>query len=368
MEVYLDNAATTKIRKEILENIEKIYTKGFANPSSVHSQGRKSRALLENARNRMAKNLNVLPKDLIFTSGATEANNLAISGVASKIGKDKKILCSSIEHSSIISVVEMLKEKGYTVEYIKVNKNGIVDIEHLKSLLDGNVGLITVMAVNNETGSKQPIQEIAKLIQGKNIHFHVDAVQLIGKNIIKPYEIGIDSMSISFHKIYGPKGVGALYIKDNIEIEKLIYGGHQERNKRAGTENLETILLADLALDYAIQNIDKEQKYIEELMDYLIENIQKIDGIEINGENRIANILNISIRNKNLQTLLPILDLQGIYVSGGSACMSGSVGESRVLKSMGISDDKIASSIRISLGIHNTKEEIQYLIDVLKRI
>lgn len=368
MEVYLDNAATTKLRKEVLENILSIYEKTYGNPSSVHSIGRKSRALLENARNRVAKNLNVSSKDIIFTSGATESNNLAIRGIANVKGKEKEIICSSIEHSSIMNLMKDLEKEGYIVKYIKVNREGIIDLEHLKSLITENVGLVTVMAVNNETGSIQPIEKISEIIKNKNIHFHVDAVQIIAKKEFNPYELNIDSMSMSFHKIYGPKGVGVLYIKDSIEIKKILYGGLQERNKRPGTENLNSILLGDIALEYAMVNFEKESKYVKELMDYLIENIKTMENIKINGENRISNILNISIKGKNLQTLLPILDMQGIYVSGGSACMSGSVSGSLVLKNMGLGEEEILSSIRISIGIHNTKEEIDYLIDVLKRI
>ncbi|VWL84841.1 cysteine desulfurase family protein [Oceanivirga miroungae] len=368
MQVYLDNAATTNLRKEVLEKITEIYEKTYANPSSVHSFGRESRALLENARNRVAKNLNILAKDIIFTSGATESNNLAIRGIVNAKGKDKEIICSSIEHSSILNLVKQLELEGYIVKYIRVNENGIIDLEHLKSLINENTGLITVMAVNNEIGSIQPIEKISDMIKGKNIHFHVDAVQMIGKKELKPYELGIDSMSISFHKLYGPKGVGVLYIKDNIEIKKAFYGGEQERNKRPGTENLHSILLADIALDYAINNMEKESKYVKELMDYLVDNIKDLENIKIHGENRIDNILNISIKGKNIQMLLPILDMRGIYVSGGSACMSGSVSGSYVLKNMGLSEDEVMSSIRISLGIHNTKEEIDYLISVIKGI
>ncbi len=366
--IYLDNAASTKLRDELLDDLVELNKNIYANPSSVHSLGRQSRALLENARISVAKNLNVESKDIIFTSGATESNNLAISGVIKSLGKEKEIICSSIEHSSILSQMKELENNGYTVKYINVKNDGMVDLEHFKSLVNDNVGLVTVMAVNNETGCIQPIKEIAEYIKGKNIHFHVDGVQYIGKENIKPYELGIDSMSFSAHKFHGPKGVGILFIKDSISIKKMIYGGTHERNKRAGTENILSIILAAKALDICINNMEKENTYIKELMDYFIKNIQDMDNIQINGGNRISNIINISIKDKNIQMLLPMLDLKGICISGGSACMSGSLSASHVLTAMGFDENKAMSSIRISLSIYNTKEDIDFLVKTLKEI
>ncbi|WP_156285728.1 cysteine desulfurase family protein [Oceanivirga salmonicida] len=363
--IYLDNAASTKFREELLDELVELNKNIYANPSSVHSLGRQSRVLLENARLTVAKNLGVDAKNIIFTSGATESNNMAIN---SAINKQKEILCSSIEHSSILEHMKQLETMGYIVKYINVKSDGMIDLEHFRSLMSDKVGLVVVMAVNNETGSIQAIKEIAKEIKNKNIHFHVDAAQYITKEKMNIYEMGADSMSFSAHKFYGPKGVGILYIKDDIAIKKLIYGGKQERNKRAGTENLLNIILSSKALEIAINNMEKEKAYVKGLMDYFVSNIQEMENIQINGENRISNIINISIKDKNIQLLLPMLDLKGICVSGGSACMSGSLSGSHVLKAMGFDDDRVMSSIRISLGIYNTKEEIDYLITTLKEI
>ncbi len=366
--VYFDNAASTKLREELLDDLVELNKNIYANPSASHNLGRESRALIENARITVAKSLNVEAKDILFTSGATEANNLAINGVASVLGPEKEIICSSIEHSSIFRLMKELEDKGYKVKYINTKSDGTIDIEHFKTLLNENVGLVTVMGVNNETGTKQPIKEIAKLIKNKNIHFHVDAVQWITKENISPYEIGIDSMSFSAHKFYGPKGVGMLYIKDDIAIKKIVYGGVQERNKRPGTENILSIILAAKALEISINNMEKEKKYVKDLMDYLVSNIEKMDNIRINGENRISNTLNIAIKGKNIQMILPMLDLKGICLSAGSACMSGSLTGSHVLKSMGFDEERVMSSIRVSIGIYNTKEDIDYFIKVLKEI
>ena len=365
--IYFDNAASTKMREEVIDFLCDSYKNTYANPSAVHTYGRNSRALLENARKDIANLLNIKQSDLIFTSGATESNNMAIRGVLTRTNK-KEIICSSIEHSSILKVFEHLKENGYIVKYIKVNENGKIDIEHLKTLITENTALITVMAVNNETGVIQPIEQIADIIKGKNIHFHVDAVQLVGKKIFNPYDLGIDSFSASAHKFHGPKGVGFLYIKDNIEIGKISFGGSQERNKRSGTENLNSILASSLALKIAVENLSKEQEHLKSLMSYLEDEVEKCDYLKINGEDRINSIVSIQVKGQNIQFLLPMLDMKGIYVSGGSACMSGSVLASPTLINMGLSEEQALSSIRVSFSIYNTDDEVKYFIECLKNI
>lgn len=365
--IYFDNAASTKMRKEVIDFLYKNYSEVYANPSAVHTYGRNARALLEKARQNIANKLNIKPKDLIFTSGATESNNLAIRGLLLKSEK-KEIICSCIEHSSISVLCEVLSKEGYKVKYINVKPNGEIDVEHLKTLITDDTALITVMSVNNETGVKQPIYEISNLIKGKNIYFHTDAVQFITKEDFNPYELELTSFSASAHKFYGPKGVGLLYINDEIEISKLMYGGSQERNKRAGTENINNILATSLALDLSIENMKKDNEYLENLMNYFISEISKLKYVKINGENRVNNIINIQIENQDIQLLLPMLDMKGIYVSGGSACMSGSLKASPVLINMGLSERQALSSLRVSFGIYNTKEEINYFIESLKNI
>ena len=367
MKAYFDNAATTKMRKEVLDFLINSYENTYANPSSVHTFGRESRSLLEKSRNKIANLLKVKSQDIIFTSNATESNNLAIKGILAKSNK-KEIITSKIEHSSILNIMYELEKKGYIVHYVKVNKTGEINLEDFESKINSNTALVCIMAVNSETGVKQPIKGISQILKKSNekIYFHVDAVQMVGKSHIDIYDLGIDSLSASAHKFYGPKGVGILYIRDEIEIEKLFQGGSQERNKRSGTENINGILATELALSIAYDNMNKESKYIEELNNYLV---SKIKGkFVINGENRVNNIINIQIKNKNIQFILPMLDMRGIMVSGGTACMSGSLKPSIVLSEMGLSEEESNSSIRISLSIYNTKEEIDYLVDCLEKI
>ena len=363
--IYFDNAATTKMRKEVLEYFFTTCEKYYANPSSVHTLGREARVMLEKARSNIANLLNVKSQDIIFTSGATEANNLALKGIMEKSEK-KEIISSYLEHSSVLKVLNQLENEGYIVHYVKILKNGQIDLEDLKKYINKNTALVSVMAVNNETGTKQPIAELAMLLKDRDIYFHVDATQLMGKIEIDPYLLGIDSMTASAHKFYGPKGVGILYLKNDIAIEKQICGGPQERNKRAGTENLNGILASSYALELAYKNMKEEGKYIEDLTKYLLSKLK--DKYVINGENRISGILNIQIKDKDIQMLLPLLDMKGIMVSGGSACMSGSISASPILLAMGLSEKEAKSSIRISFGIYNTKEEIDYFVDCLEKI
>lgn len=363
--IYFDNAASTKIREEVLDYLVDCCRKYYANPSAVHDLGRQSRVMLEKARSKVASLLNVKPQDILFTSGATESNNLAIRGLISK-SKKKEIITSSIEHSSILKLMEQLEKEGYTVHYVKALSNGQIDIEDFARYLNKNTCLVSIMAVNNETGTRQPIDKISEILKDRDVYFHVDAAQLMGKQEIDPYFLGIDSLTGSAHKFYGPKGVGILYLKDDIEIQKQMYGGPQERNKRPGTENLNAILATSYAMEISYKNMKKENEYIKELSDYLISKLDK--NYVINGENRIPSIINIQIKNKNIQTLVPLLDMKKIMISAGSACMSGSISPSKVLLNMGLSEEEARSSIRVSLGIHNTKEEIDYFITCLEKL
>lgn len=363
--IYFDNAASTQMRDEVLDYLIDCCRKYYANPSSVHDLGRVSKVMLEKARATVANLLNVKTQDIIFTSGATESNNLAIRGLISKSHKNE-IITSSIEHSSVLKLMEQLEKEGYKVHYIKVLPNGKIDLEDLKKHLNNNTALVSIMAVNNETGVKQPIEKISEILKGKDIYFHVDGAQLLGKQKIDPYLLGIDSITGSAHKFYGPKGVGILYLKDDIEIQKLLYGGPQERNKRSGTENLNSILASAYALEIAYAKMDEETKYIKELNDYFVSKLN--EKYIINGEDRIDSIVNIQIKNKNMQILLPLLDMKGIMVSAGSACMSGSISASKVLLAMGLDEKSAQSSIRVSFGIHNTKDQIDYFFNCLEKM
>lgn len=367
MEVYFDNAATTKILDEIKEELIDIYNK-YGNPSSLHKLGRDSRYNIEAFRKKIAKTFNVDEKDLIYTSSATEANNLIIKGIAKKFLKGH-IITSKVEHKSILRVCEYLESKGYEVTYLNVSEDGNIDIEELKSNIKENTFLVSIMAVNNETGVKNPIKEIGNILKDKKIYFHSDIVQYALKEKIDVEKLNLDAFSLSFHKLHGPKGIGLAYINSKVPFEKSMHGGFQERNKRAGTENLTSIVIASKIYLNLYDNLEKDNEYIKKLNMYFLDKLKEFgDKIRINGKNRVNNILNIEIKDKNIEYLLPLFDLNGIYLSGGSACQSGALSPSHVLISMGLSDKRANSCIRISLSRYNNFEEIDYFIETLKNI
>ena len=373
--VYLDNAATTKMSKRVIEEMTKSFENIYGNPSSIHTLGQKAKAVVENARHIVAKNLKVEAKEIVFTSGGAEGNNLVIKGfLKQNKDKGKHIITTKIEHSTVLKTFESLEKQGYDVTYIDVTKDGIIDVEKLKKAVRKDTALVSVMFVNNETGVIQPIKEIGEFLKEKEIFFHTDAVQAIGKFEIYPKELGIDALTVSSHKFYGPKGTGFVFIDKKYNIEKEIFGGSQERNRRAGTENVNGILGIGVALGEVYENMEvifEHEKKIQEYLEEKLKNeIGKIQKVEINGENskRVKNITNVFIENTDIQMLLVALDMRGICVSGGSACMSGSLENSYVLKAMGLNDEKLKSSFRISIGKDTTIEEIDYFIENLKEI
>mgnify|MGYP000929024003 CR=1 FL=1 len=373
--VYLDNAATTKMSKRVIEEMTKSFENIYGNPSSIHTLGQKAKAVVENARHIVAKNLKVEAKEIVFTSGGAEGNNLVIKGfLKQNKDKGKHIITTKIEHSTVLKTFESLEKQGYDVTYIDVTKDGIIDVEKLKKAVRKDTALVSVMFVNNETGVIQPIKEIGEFLKEKEIFFHTDAVQAIGKFEIYPKELGIDALTVSSHKFYGPKGTGFVFIDKKYNIEKEIFGGSQERNRRAGTENVNGILGTGVALGEVYENMEvifEHEKKIQEYLEEKLKNeIGKIQKVEINGENskRVKNITNVFIENTDIQMLLVALDMRGICVSGGSACMSGSLENSYVLKAMGLNDEKLKSSFRISIGKDTTIEEIDYFIENLKEI
>ncbi|WP_064579911.1 cysteine desulfurase family protein [Streptobacillus moniliformis] len=369
MKVYLDNAATTKILDEFKEELLNIYTTYFANASSLHSPGKKTRYMLEKSREVIAKDLNVLTNDIFFTSGATESNNMILKGVALSKGKGH-IITSSIEHLSILNVCKYLEEKGFTLSYIKPNNKGIIETKEIEKNLREDTILVTVMAVNNETGVRMPIEEIGNMLKEKNIFFHSDMTQLILREKLDLALFNVDAISASFHKFHGAKGSGFAYISSKHSIEKYIHGGHQEKNRRAGTENVHSIIFSAKVYEYLSNNIENNIKYIKNLRDYLIQNLEKFgDKIILNNsENTIPHIINIQIKDEDIEYLLPLFDMRGIFLSGGSACQSGAMKASNVLMEQGLSEKEAKSSIRISLSIQNKKEEIDYFIKVLDDI
>lgn len=373
--VYLDNAATTKMSKKVVEEMIKSFEDIYGNPSSTHTLGQKAKAVVENARHIVAKNLKVEAKEIVFTSGGAEGNNLVIKGfLKQNKDKGKHIITTKIEHSTVLKTFESLEKQGYDVTYIDVTKDGIIDVEKLKKAVRKDTALVSVMFVNNETGVIQPIKEIGEFLKEKEIFFHTDAVQAIGKFEIYPKELRIDALTVSSHKFYGPKGTGFVFIDKKYNIEKEIFGGSQERNRRAGTENVNGILGTGVALEEVYEKMEvifEHEKKIQEYLEEKLKNeIGRIQKVEINGENsrRVKNITNVFIENTDIQMLLVALDMRGICVSGGSACMSGSLENSYVLEAMGLNDEKLKSSFRISIGKDTTIEEIDYFIENLKEI
>ena len=371
--VYLDNAATTKMSDKVIEEMTKSFSENYGNPSSVHSLGQRAKSAVERARHIIAQNLKVETTEIVFTSGGAEGNNLVIRGfLKANKGKGKHIITSKIEHSTVLKTFEQLENEGYEVSYISVDENGVVDIEELKQELREDTALVSIMFVNNETGVIQPIKQIGEILEERNIFFHTDAVQAIGKLEILPKNLKIGALTATAHKFYGPKGAGFVFIDKKYSLEKEIWGGSQERNRRAGTENVHGILGLGVALEEVYENLEemseKEDKLHNYLENKLITEIEKLGKkIRINGEkaNRIKTTTNVYIEGVDIQMLLVALDLRGICISGGSACMSGSLENSHVLKAMGITDEELKGSFRISIGKDTTIEEIDYFVENL---
>ena len=371
--VYLDNAATTKMSDKVIEEMTKSFSENYGNPSSVHSMGQRAKSAVERARYIIAQNLKIETTEIVFTSGGAEGNNLVIRGfLKANRHKGKHIITSRIEHSTILKAFEQLENEGYEVSYISVDENGAVDIEELKQELREDTALVSIMFVNNETGVIQPIKEIGEILAERNIFFHTDAVQAIGKLEIFPKELKIGALTATAHKFYGPKGAGFVFIDKKYSLEKEIWGGSQERNRRAGTENVHGILGLGVALEEVYENLEEMSEKEEKLQTYLENKLKtKIvklgKKIKINGEkaDRIKTTTNVYIEGVDIQMLLVALDLRGICISGGSACMSGSLENSHVLKAMGLTDEELKGSFRISIGKDTAIEDIDYFVENL---
>lgn len=370
--VYLDNAASTKISSGVLEKMMESYSENYGNPSSTHKLGQKARAAIETARSMIAGYIGVESKEIIFTSGGAEGNNLVIRGALNAYSsKGKHIITSKIEHSTVLKTCQQLENEGYEVTYIDVDENGVINLEQLKNSIRKDTVIVSIMYANNETGVKQPIEEIGQILENTDIIFHTDAVQAMCKEKIFPKDLKIGAMTVTAHKFYGPKGAGFVYLDKKFQVEKEIWGGSQERNRRAGTENLQGILGLGTAMEEAYENMERIEAMEEEIHEYLERRLKnEIEDIKINGEksHRLKTITNLCLKGCDIQTLLIALDLRGICVSGGSACMSGAHEDSHVLKEMGLDSEELKSSFRISIGKDTTIEEIDYFIDNLKEI
>ena len=370
--VYLDNAASTKISSGVLEKMMESYSENYGNPSSTHKLGQKARAAIEKTRSMIAGYIGVESKEIIFTSGGAEGNNLVIRGALNAYSsKGKHIITSKIEHSTVLKTCQQLENEGYEVTYIDIDENGVIDLEQLENSIRKDTVIVSIMYANNETGVKQPIEKIGQILENTDIIFHTDAVQAMCKEKIFPKDLKIGAMTVTAHKFYGPKGTGFVYIDKKFQIEKEIWGGSQERNRRAGTENIQGILGLGAAMEEAYENMDKIEATEEEIHEYLERRLKnEIEDVKINGEksHRLKTITNLCLKGCDIQTLLIALDLRGICVSGGSACMSGAHEDSHVLREMGLNSEELRSSFRISIGKDTTIEEIDYFIDNLKEI
>lgn len=370
--IYFDNAATTSMRKEVVDTMIPYFTENFGNPSSIYEIARKNKKALDESRDRVAKLLGADSKEIYFTSGGTEADNWAIKGVAEAYrDKGNHIITTSIEHHAVLHTCEYLESKGYEVTYLPVDEYGQVNPKDLLKAIKETTILISVMYANNEIGTVQPIEEIGRIAREKKIIFHTDAVQAVGHIPIDVKKANVDLLSLSGHKFHGPKGVGALYIRKGVKIKPLLHGGAQERGRRGGTENVPGVVGLAKAFELAVKDVEENNKKMTELRDYIIKGIaNNVDHVKLNGHptNRLPNNINFTFDFIEGESLLLLLDMKGIYASSGSACTSGSLDPSHVLLAIGLPHERAHGSLRITIGDENTKEEADYLLEVLPPI
>lgn len=368
--IYLDNSATTPLNEEVLKEMEPYFCEYFGNPSTLYSLGQKSKEALEEARKRVADAINAKPEEIIFTSGGSESDNLAIKGIAFKNQeKGKHIITSEIEHPAVKETLVFLESIGFEVTYLPVYGDGIVKIEDLKKAIRDDTILITVMHANNEIGTIQPIAEIGKIAKEKGIIFHTDAVQTFGKIPVDVEELCVDLLSISSHKIYGPKGVGALYIRKNTRLVPQIHGGGQERGLRSGTENIPGIVGFGKAAEMAGENQKKDYDYLIQIRDGIIDKVlEEIPASYLNGdkEKRLPNIINFRFSAIEGESLILLLDAKGINSSTGSACSSKNLKASPILKALGLEDVDVHGSLRLSLGLENSIEDVDVVVEAIR--
>ena len=366
---YFDHAATTAVKEEVVKEMIPYFTESYGNASSIYSLGRKNKKAIEDAREKVARVLGADSKEIYFTGCGSESDNLAIKGVAyANREKGNHIITTKIEHPAVLNTCKTLEKEGFAVTYLGVDENGIINLEELKNSITDKTILISIMFANNEIGTIQPITEIGKIAKENGIYFHTDAVQAVGNVKINVKELGIDLLSLSAHKFYGPKGVGALYVSKNVKFNKIQDGGHQERDKRAGTENVPGIVGLGRAIELAYENIDEYNAKLTKLRDLYIEQIEKkIPYVKLNGdrEKRLPGNANISFRFVEGESLLLNLDMNGICASSESACTSGSLDPSHVLLAIGLPHDMAHGSLRITFGEENTEEDVEFLVNTL---
>lgn len=369
---YFDHAATTAVAPEVLRDMIPYFSKNYGNASSMYEIGRTAKKAMNEARARVAHAIDASPKEIYFTSCGSESDNLAIKGIAyANKERGKHIITSKIEHNAVLNSCSRLEEQGFEVTYLNVDENGFVDLNELENEIREDTILITIMFANNEVGTIEPIEKIAEIAHKHNIIFHTDAVQAIGNVRIDVRKIGIDALSMSAHKFYGPKGIGALYVKDGVAFQRIQDGGHQERDKRAGTENVAEIVGMGKAIELVYQDFDEHYEYLKNLRDYYINRVEKeIPYVKLNGDRvkRLPGNANFSFEGLSGEKMLFTLDLHGICASAGSACATGSLLPSHVLSAMGVPDSLASGTLRTTFGPENTKEDIDYLVECLKNI
>lgn len=371
--IYMDHAATTPVDPLVLEAMIPYFSTNFGNPSSIYWYGRENRKVLDDARAIVAAEIGAEnPSEIIFTGGGSESDNLAIKGVAESYrDKGNHIITSAIEHHAVLNTCEYLEKHGYKVTYLPVDGDGLVSPEAVANSLTDSTILVSIMMANNEVGTIEPIAEIGKLLRERKVLFHTDAVQAVGSIPVNVQDLSVDLLSMAAHKFYGPKGVGALYVRKGVKLQPVIHGGAQERNRRAGTENVPGIVGLAKALQLANSKLSETMPRITELRDYLIDNVlNRFDHVRLNGHRtkRLPGNANFSFEFIEGESLLLNLDFKGIAASSGSACTSGSLEPSHVLLGMGICHEVAHGSLRLTLGKENTKEEVDYLLEVLPEI
>ncbi len=374
MEVYLDNSATTRCYEEVGDLVRRVMCTDYGNPSSMHRKGVEAEHYIKEAKERLVKVLRINGKELIFTSGGTECDNLALIGAArANQRRGRHLITTVIEHPAILNTMQYLEEEGFRITYLPVDSNGLVRLEELRKALCPDTILVSIMYVNNEVGSVQPIQEAVNIVKAynRNILFHSDAVQGFGKYHIYPKRMGIDMLSVSGHKIHGPKGIGFLYVREGVKIQPILFGGGQQKNMRSGTENVPGIAGLGLAAEMIYQNLDRKTAHMRSLKKRFLEGIEELENCRVHGltdESSAPHIISVGVGGVRSEVLLHALEDQGIYVSSGSACASNHPSVSGVLKGIGVPREYLDTTIRFSMSEFTTEEEIDYTLETLYNI
>jgi len=366
--IYADHAATTPIDERVIKVMLPFFKEKFGNPSVIYDLGVEAKKAIEKSRNKIAELINASPDEIFFTSGGTESDNWAIKGIAETYPEKKHIITSNIEHHAVLNTIEWLEAKGYEITYLKVDAQGLINPEDVEKAIRKDTLMVSIMHANNEIGTIEPIEEIGRICREKNVIFHTDAVQTLGKLPIDVKKMNIDLLSASSHKIYGPKGVGMLYVRKDIEIAPLIHGGGQERKMRSGTENVPGIVGFAKALEIAHKNMNKENEKLKRLTDYLKKEILSIEGTHLNGHSilRIPGNLNFWFEGIEGEGLIMLLNEEGICASTGSACSTSSLKPSHVLTAIGISPEHSHGSLRLTLGRSTTLKDIKFIAKIVK--